>query len=416
MPGIAKEMSHQRLSHQIWKADLMFRAYHYDLSAIGKERAQVTSRAYSQLKAGKSSTPDINRFHTEVLAKMPDPKGTNLLDESPDSWLRWFAISSENYNGEITDPIGDGCLEPCSFCERGNISGWSRDNPLYVVAAAIRNSYESRKRLGGSFFLYYQGVFGNNVIEWMDPFFHFDIGSLAASLAMLDCNIIFAPIIKAFNPNDSRMLDAVKRFSGVNSPNYSNSLILSFHLGIGSPGFDIIRAICDAGGGRIPDEIINRYAERYGMNFEILGSAINRVFLYGIGFGIREGELAEDIPFDKNKSNEVFNWATRQVFLRALAFAGIDIRKLPFKLETFDRRPLHHGGRGFDFFRRLDRAFYYNEYLEADPKYGQDNIEERKPYTRVSRKLDGTIKVVNPRPPKETLVQTTLEKLWRSEP
>ncbi len=402
----------RQLAHQISRTNLMFQAYQHDLSPRGRELASLTSKANEKLSARQYSAPELQRVQVEVIAHLPDPSGTNLLDSSESSWLNWFTISGGNYKGVITDPIGDGCLEPCSFCERGNISGWSRDNPLYVVAAAIRNSFEVQQRLGGPFHLFYQGVFGNNVIEWLDPFFHFDIGSLATSLAMLDSKITFAPIIKAFNADDPRTIDAAKRLSGVNSHSYSNSLILSFHLGIGSSDFDIIRSISDAGGNKIPEEIIDHYAKRYAMNFRVLGSAIRKIFMYGIGLGIRSGEISEDIPFDPSSSTETFNWATRQALLRAVSLAGLDIRNLPFSLDLLDRRPLHTGGRGFDFVRRFDSAFYRGEYLEADSSYGQDLTEKPNTFTRVNRKSDGTILVVNPDSPQETMIQTTMDVLW----
>lgn len=371
----------------------------------------MISQANAKAAARQYDAPEVKRAEAEVLSKLPDPAGTNLLDRSETAWLNWFAVGGQNYNKTALDPVGEGCLEPCSFCERGNISGWSRDDPLYVVAATIRNSLERKRLTGGP--LSFQGTFGNNVIEWLDPFFHFDIGSLAASLARLNYKTIIATIIKAFNADDPRLVNAVQRLSGAAGPNYRTALILSFHLGIGSPDFDIIRSVAGVGGGRIPEEIIDRYARRYAGNFRALGPAIKRVLMYGLGFGIRQGGLADEVSFDASSADDSFNWATRQAFIRAVALAGLDIRNLPFKIDLpLDRRPLHNGGRGSDFLRRFDRAFYRGEYLAADQDCGQDLIDKPTAFTRVKRKADGTVLVVNPQSPEETLVQTTLDELW----
>jgi len=400
----------KQLAHKIWRAHLMFRAYKHDLSQRGQELALLTNKASDRISAGDCLAKEVQKVEMEVLANLPDTAGTNLLDASERSWLNWFDLGKKISRLDISEPMGDGCLEPCSFCERGNSSGWTSDKPLYVIASIIRNYYEDRPRAGGAPSLFYQGVFGNNVIEWLDPFFHFDIASLAASLAMLDGKITFAPIVKAFNPDDLRTLDAVRRLGSINRPDYTNSLILSFHLGIGSPEYDLIKSVAAAGGKKIPNEIIDRYAARYAANF--MEMAPRRIFIYGLGLGIRAGELQANFASDWNDSTAVFNWATRQTYIRALALAGIDIHETPFAIAALDRRPLHYGGRGFDFLRRYDRAFYQGEFLEADKNCATDLAEKQTPYTKVKRRGDGTVLVTNPSVPEEVLVRTTLDELW----
>ncbi|MFH1684161.1 MAG: hypothetical protein ABIA67_04690 [Candidatus Margulisiibacteriota bacterium] len=394
----------RQLAKQINRANLMFAAYRYDLSSEGERLAAVTSQAQQKIAAEKFDVVEVNQIRQEVLAAWPDPSGADLLTSA---WLGWFKV--DDVTESLNDPIGQGCLEPCSFCERGNIDGWVHDDPLYVIAARVKKAFALAKSVNSP--LFFQGTFANNVIEWFDPLLNFDIGSLAASFAKLDCEVVFSSIIKAFNPEDQCMLAAAQRFASVSSPNFIARLALSFHLGIGSPDHDIIRAICDAREKRIPDSIIDRYAQRYGENFKIIGPMIYKVFLYGSGFGIRDGELGDDITVDKNNSSDVFNWATKQALLRALNYAGIEVNNLPFALTLFDRRPLHHAGRGFDFFRRLDKAFYEGQYLEPDQGCNQDFKPKPTPHTRVARKADGTIIVRNPHEPTEILVQTTLDEL-----
>jgi|GEM_PF-6385714 len=390
----------------------MFRAYQCDLSPRGHQLATLTCTAQEKVAAGHYSSSEVQMVEAEVLAHLPNPKGTNLLDEGEKSWINWFDLSHAMHDLGVTQPMGDGCLEPCSFCERGNMSGWVRDNPLYVVAATIKHIYQKKQELGEDFSLFYQGVFGNNVVEWMDPFFHFDIGSLAASLAMLDCRVVFAPIVKPFNQDDVRVLDAARRMNDVNSPNYANSLTMSFHLGIGSPDYDVIRAVALAGGKQIPEEIINRYVHRYAANFMAMRHSIKKIFLYGLGLGIRAGELLDDSLPNSNDATEMFNWVTRQAYIRALSLAGIDIHDPPFNIGKLDRRPLHHGGRGFDFMRRFDLAFYQGKDLEPDQSCGVDLIEKLMSFTRVKRKANGVVLVSNPAAPSEVLVGTTMDELW----
>lgn len=397
-----------KFAHQLWRTNLMFRAYRHDLSeTIGQRLACLTSAAQKDVQAGRYDTSDVNRVQTEVLSRLPNPAGTDFSDISPGSWQSWFVVRRRALKGATISPIGEGCLEPCSFCMEGNATGWVKSDPLYVVAANVRHSYGGIQQKHGEVY-YFQGLTRNNVPEWLDPFFGFDAGSLAASLARLDCIVVFAPIIKGFDPNDPRALNVARRIVQIMQPNYRNEIQLSFHLGMGIPDFDIIEEIYGAGGGKIPKEVIEKYAERYGEIFRILGPGIERVLLYGSSTDIRYGKITEFPLYDERDMNDMFNRATRQAFLSALSLAGIDACELPFIL---DRRPISNVGRGHDFFRRLNYAWLNKgRCMAVDHVCVRDNVEREAPHTRSKRNLAGDVVVISPQLQEETF--PSLDELW----
>jgi hypothetical protein len=211
---------------------------------------------------------------------MPDPDNIDIKKGGADNWFNWFDL--DQVKAEKVYALGKGCLFPCQHCGRGNGLSETRAMPLPVV---IKMLIAQEKRTT------FAGWYANDVFDWEDPFFGTRFDAVAGFMARENAGKRFFVTTRGWYPADARAQRTAEKVAKIVAAHEVGGFNISFHLG--HPRMDIIKAVYD-NGGKIPESVVNEYAEYYGNIFRTLGTSVQMVYLYRIEPGFAEYNNATD--------------------------------------------------------------------------------------------------------------------------
>ena len=404
-----------RFAHQLWQMGKMFEGYSPMLSEHGQQAAHDTVAAQHALTQRCYEGSEIRRG--EILV---GDVSAAREDFEVDNFMAWFDLSryqlkaAHSNNGAIVR----GCSEPCHICYDGNGNYWGRSDPAPVVIGKMKRGLQLRNKLQLNF------VYQGDPFEWMDPFLEAHLGWLFGYASKLDPNFESTFFYtKGWGLHTWRAQQAAEMLSSMPSEFIDTSwnasregprveITISFHLALSNP--DILRAVLEVGGGRIPQGFVEQVAQRYADVFRTLGDKIYEV---RINHDIAAALIG--VVADEGRRSEIadaFTKATKQAFTLACQLAGLPDDS---RLDRYNYQHLiEPKGRGRDFARRLWQVWEGNpagmvpdrSIINGFRDHPAIDVEIGYPEVLVS--CGGRVQVRDPDDFKNLLVNTNLDTLW----
>ncbi|MCX5680344.1 MAG: hypothetical protein NTZ95_06840 [Candidatus Omnitrophica bacterium] len=358
----------------------MFAAYEDILSDHGRMIASAVDEAVAAVETNPSDF--VLARGQELISLMPDPQRLDLDKDGDKNWMKWFSIPSIIKD---VDVIGRGCRQACLHCLMKNMGGCEERDPLPIVI-------EKLKRHEGKFF---SGWLGNDPLDWRDPFFNVGIDAIVELAQRSRPDLHFTFTTRGWDVDDLHAQATAERLASLLGKNPDNFLRLSFHLL--RSRYDLVADIF-YNNGKVSEELIEAYARRYANIIRTLNGNISQVFL-------------SFIP-----DFEPYNVAAREVFMRALGYAGFDAEavKTAGKIiaekqsgevtsgarhfELTASNAIVHSGRGADLFYRLRLALQGDrDCLEPIYSYEMSDDKSKRPWPVVVVTDKGQVSVARRR-------------------
>lgn len=386
-----------QISAQLNRMQRMFTAYRPMLGPRGHNISSIVDQKISQIQKDKADTGGAER----LAELMPRPGARiDLKSGGEDNWYRWFDLDRF---GIKVGPIGSGCIQPCGPCCQGNGMNKTETDILPVVVNKMGKAAALVEQDGD-----YLGWEANDLMSWNDPFFGASIDTVIDhNLRSFRKQIIYLQT-RGWDPTDQRTQAAAQNLARLQM---STKVVLSFHLGLSSPDYDIIRAVYINGPDHsIPNETLQNYAHRTANIIRTLNGNIGKLIMFHRPM----------IDIEAGKSDaEHYELSTVEAFMLAMRELGVKEEDSRSVMERYPLRtrilgetgtPLSDGlavefdcfdfrfGKSRDFFSRFQKA------RRGDPDCLKQNIKtfedkESRPgrnYPRVRVSGGGHVSIVSP--------------------
>ncbi|MCX5712185.1 MAG: hypothetical protein NTY47_03805, partial [Candidatus Omnitrophica bacterium] len=263
------------LRNKLSRMQMMFTAYQEMLSFRGYQVWGEVESAIAQINSDACSQAVIAQAR-QLAELMPAPQHITVDENDENNWFKWFSLEECNINYRFYRPVvGNGCLEPCNHCWRGNVEHLALFDPLPVAIYKIIRFNAANSRPWK-----FYGYGANHILEWRDPFFGAHLDSLVEFSLQLNPRQEFCLSIKGWDEFDMCAQGVIERIGRLRIRR-RKIFPLSFHLFL-SGEFDIIKAIYEDPDHEVPDELIERYAQRYAKNIKALGMNLEEITLHNV--------------------------------------------------------------------------------------------------------------------------------------